>query len=73
MRKLIIDRILKHYCRGLDEINISYLNFVRDKGFKELLFSKDDPNESELKIVLEKMTDLELIKVLESQICQDCR
>uniref|UniRef100_A0A6H1ZB15 Uncharacterized protein n=2 Tax=viral metagenome TaxID=1070528 RepID=A0A6H1ZB15_9ZZZZ len=61
MRKLIINRILKHYCRG------------RDKGFKELLFSKDDPNESELKIVLEKMTDLELIKVLESQICQDCR
>ena len=76
MRERVIQRIKQLYSYGLDEIPIAYLNFKREEeGRMSLPDFLDDNGREVLKIdtVLNLMNDAELIRSLESQICQDCR
>lgn len=70
MRREVVERIKEHYTRGLDELGVGYLNFVRNKEGKPPLPQISEENLDE---VLSKMTNDELLHALEGQVCQDCR
>jgi hypothetical protein len=78
MREFIKKRIVSNFQQGLDELNISCLNYQREVEHRPLLVEqylrdwKKNP-EFDIQKFVNALTDDELLDVLDKQACQRYR
>lgn len=74
MRELVKTQIVRQFNRGIDELNISRINFMREKNNQPLI--PENPYEAtekwedyDIQKVVDMLTDEELLIVLDAQAC----
>lgn len=82
MRSLVIESIIQNYAKGLTESGLSYIDFTRNKDAPVEARSTLKPEKyeydgdiplNEFIDIIHKLTDKELLFVLDQQACQNYR